>query len=82
MATQKSFNELLMALNEFDAAPRRRLLVKAAVQREAQSGAQRSAVSKQELGELIKSAVSDAVASGRLSGTSAVAGLRALGLED
>jgi len=72
MAT-KTFDDLLKALNE-DAAPRQRLLVKADV-------TQKPAVPKQALGLLLKAAVNDAVASGRLSGTSALAGLRALGLE-
>lgn len=81
MAT-KSFDELLKALNddiERDAVPRQRLLVKANALREERPAAQPPA-SKQALGLLLKSAINDAVASGRLSGTSAVAGLHALGL--
>jgi hypothetical protein len=80
MATQKNFNALLRELSELDEAPRQRLLVKADVLRDAKA-TQQPAVSKQQLGELIKSAVSDAVASGRLPGSSAMLGLTALGLE-
>lgn len=85
MATQKSFDELLKALNddiERDAAPRQRLLVKANVLRENRRPAHQPAAPKPALGLLLKAAVNDAVASGWLSGTSAVAGLRALGLEN
>ena len=83
MAT-KSFDELLRELRadtELNPAPRQRLLVKSNVLHGAKATQQPEA-SKQELGELIKSAVSDAVASGRLSGTSAILGLRALGLSE
>ena len=80
MANPKSFNALLKELNEFDEAPRQRLLVKSDVLRGAKV-AQQPAASKRELGELIKSAVSAAVAAGRLSGSSAVLGLQALGLK-
>ena len=83
MAT-KSFDELLKALNDdmkADPAPRRRLLVKANVLRNDQRTSQQPEASKQALGLLLKSAINDAVASGRLSGTSAMLGLRALGLE-
>jgi len=82
MAT-KSFDELLKELNadtERDAAPRQRLLVKSHVLHGAKA-AQQPAASKQALGLLLKSAINDAVASGRLSGTAAMLGLRALGLE-
>ncbi|MET4489468.1 hypothetical protein [Bradyrhizobium sp. LA7.1] len=84
MAT-KSFDELLKALNEDaerDAAPRQRLLVKANVLRKDRNAVQQPAAHNQALGLLLKSAINDAVVSGRLSGTSAMAGLRALGLED
>lgn len=84
MAT-KNFDELLKELNadtERGAAPRQRLLVKADVLRQGRRASPQPAASQQALGLLLKSAIDDAVASGRLSGTSAVAGLRALGLED
>lgn len=77
MAT-KTFVDLLKALNEDverDAAPRQRLLVKANVAQK------QKPVPRQALGLLLKAAVNDAVVSGRLTGTAAVAGLRALGLE-
>lgn len=60
--------------------PRQRLLVKSQAVADAKKPS--PPASKQALGELIKSAVSDAVASGRLSGSSAMQGLRALGLEE
>ncbi|QIL79336.1 hypothetical protein G7047_05010 [Diaphorobacter sp. HDW4A] len=80
-AKKKSFSELLKELNEFDTKPRQRLLVKSHVASGAKA-TQKPAISKQDLGLLLKSAINDAVASGRLSGTSAVTGLRALGLEE
>jgi len=81
MATQKNFNALLKELNELDEVPRQRLLVKANVLREERSAARPPAASNQALGLLLKSAINDAVASGRLSGTAAIAGMKALGLE-
>ena len=77
-ATEKRFADLLKALNEFDDVPRQRLLVKARVPVKPKP----KPLPRQELGLLLKSAIDHAVVSGRLSGTTAVAGLRALGLEE
>lgn len=51
------------------------------IRREAKAQEEAQALARPMLGLMLKSAVSDAVLAGRLSGTSAVAGLRALGLE-
>lgn len=84
MAT-KNFDELLKELNadtERDVTPRQRLLVKADVLREGCPASPQPSASPQALGLFLKAAIGDAVVAGRLSGTSAVAGLRALGLEE
>lgn len=78
------FEQLLAQLHEEDhkqEAPRPVLLVKSSVVKEARAAAKAQDASNPALGLLIKAAVQDAVAAGKLSGVTAVAGLRALGLE-
>lgn len=79
--SNKSFAELLSELKRMD-APTQKLLVKSSVANEVQESAELRALSRPALGTLIKAAVSDAVAAGKLSGTAAVAGLAALGIDD
>jgi len=81
MSTNKTFAELLSELKRMD-MPKQKLLVKSSVASEAQESAELRALSRPALGMLIKAAVSDAVAAGKLSGTAAMAGLAALGLDD
>jgi hypothetical protein len=77
------FEKLLAELKAADEPkPKQKLLVKSSVAKDARDAAELRAMSRPALGLVIKSAVSDAVASGRLSGTTAVAGLKALGLDD
>ena len=57
------------------------LLVKAAVAQEARAAAKVQNASRPALGLLINSCCRGAVRAGKLSGTTAVDGLRALGLE-
>lgn len=74
------FEKLLAKLKAAD-EPKPTLLVKASLVEEVQDAAELRTLSRPALGAMIKSAVNDAVASGRLSGTAAVAGLAALGLD-
>lgn len=73
------FERLLAELNK--PAERPRLLVKSSVIKDARAAAKVQNASRPALGLLIKAAVEDAVRAGKLSGTTAVDGLRALGLE-
>lgn len=81
MSTNKSFSQLLAELKAAY-APKSKLLVKSSVAKDARDAAELRALSRPALGMLIKAAVSDAVVSGKLSGTAAMAGLAALGLDD
>lgn len=77
------FEKLLAQLKAADEPkPKQRLLVKSSLVQEVQEAAELRALGKPALGLLIKAAVSDAVAAGRLSGTAAQAGLAALGLDN
>lgn len=82
-ATQKKFSELLKELKEVDVQrPPQRLLVKSHIAAGPQRAGAKKPAPKRDLGLLLKSAINDAVASGRLSGTAAVRGLQALGLSE
>lgn len=82
MSNGKNFEQLLAELKAMD-EPKQVLLVKSSVARKMRASVKKTPqVSGPGLGLLIKAAVGDAVAAGRLSGTSAVAGLKALGLDD
>lgn len=61
------------------ATQNKRFLVKSHVANQALTVVRKPALQR-DLGLLIKSRINDAVASGRLSGTTAVAGIKALGL--
>jgi hypothetical protein len=52
------------------------------IRRQAKAREEAQAAARPVLGLMLKAAINNAVLAGRLSGTSAVAGLRALGLED
>ncbi|MGY4478649.1 hypothetical protein [Bradyrhizobium sp. USDA 3364] len=72
----KTFSQLLAELKALD-EPKPPLLVKSG------AGAKKpKQIAGPALGLLLKGAIDDAVRSGRLSGTAAVAGLKALGLDD
>jgi hypothetical protein len=90
MATDQNFSDLLKAVHAEDAGRiegerlRNNLAAKisAANARAATATKKAQQAARPVLGLLIKSAVEDAVRAGRLCGTSAVNGLRAMGLED
>ncbi|PWT90513.1 MAG: hypothetical protein C5B56_05285 [Proteobacteria bacterium] len=78
----KTFSQLLAELKAID-EPKPRLLVKSRIGKDAHAGVKKppAQITGPALGLLLKSAINDAVAAGRLSGTAAVAGMKALGLE-
>lgn len=79
----KNFDELLKELHAIEEPQhRKKLLVKADVMRAKRRAAAKPAATQRELGLLLKAAIDDAVIAGRLSGTSAMLGLKALGLTE
>jgi len=77
------FEKLLAQLKAADEPkPKQRLLVKSGLAQEVQEAAALRSLGRPALGLLIKAGIDDAVRAGKLSGDTAMRGLRALGLDD